>query len=167
MGTTEIGEDCVIGPNTRIEDSIIKDNVEIINSTILQSSIDSNTNVGPYAYLRPNSDIGKNVKIGDFVEVKNSKVGDNSKASHLAYVGDGEIGENVNIGCGVIFVNYDGVNKNNTIVEDNAFVGWNVNLVDPVTVKKNAYVAAGSTMTREVPDESVAVARAKQSNIEG
>lgn len=167
MGATEIGEDCRIGPNTRIEDSIIKDNVEIINSTILQSSVDSNTKIGPYAYLRPNSQLGKNVKIGDFVEVKNSKIGDNSKASHLSYIGDGEVGENVNIGCGVVFVNYNGKNKNKTIVEDNAFIGCNVNLVAPVKIEKNAYVAAGSTITKKVPEESLAVARIKQSNKEG
>lgn len=167
MGSTEIGEDCEIGPNTRIEDSKVKDSVEIKNSTVLQSSIDSNTKVGPYAYLRPNSDIGKNVKIGDFVEVKNSKIGDNSKASHLTYIGDGEIGENVNIGCGVVFVNYDGKNKNKTIIEDNAFIGCNVNLIAPVVVKKNAYVAAGTTVTKEVPKEALSIARAKQSNIEG
>jgi bifunctional UDP-N-acetylglucosamine pyrophosphorylase/glucosamine-1-phosphate N-acetyltransferase len=167
MGDTEIGEDCIIGPNTSIEDSVIKDNVEIVSSTILKSHIDSNTKVGPYAYLRPNSKLGKNVKIGDFVEVKNSSIGDNSKASHLSYIGDGEVGKNVNIGCGVVFVNYDGKNKNKTIVEDNAFIGCNVNLVAPVTVKKNAYVAAGSTITKQVPKESLAVARIKQSNIEG
>ncbi|WP_432667515.1 bifunctional UDP-N-acetylglucosamine diphosphorylase/glucosamine-1-phosphate N-acetyltransferase GlmU [Wukongibacter baidiensis] len=167
MGNTVIGEDCIIGPDARIEDSTLKDNIEIRNSTVLQSRIDSNTKVGPYAYLRPNSDLGKNVKIGDFVEVKNSKIGDNSKASHLSYIGDGEVGKNVNIGCGVVFVNYDGKNKNKTIVEDNAFVGCNVNLVAPVTIKKNAYVAAGSTITKEVSEDSLAVARIKQSNIEG
>lgn len=167
MGNTIIGEDCIIGPDARIEDSILKDNIEIRDSTVLESKIDSNTKVGPYAYLRPNSDLGKNVKIGDFVEVKNSKIGDNSKASHLSYIGDGKVGKNVNIGCGVVFVNYDGKNKNKTIVEDNAFVGCNVNLVAPVTIKKNAYVAAGSTITKEVTEESLAVARIKQSNIEG
>ena len=167
MGDTKIGEDCIIGLNTRIEDSIIKDNVEIINSTVLQSTIDSNSKIGPYAYLRPNSHLGKNVKIGDFVEVKNSKIGDNSKASHLSYIGDGEVGENVNIGCGVVFVNYNGVNKNKTIVEDNAFIGCNVNLIAPVTIEKNAYVAAGSTITKKVPKESLGVARIKQSNKEG
>lgn len=167
MGDVEIGEDCKIGPNTRIEDSIIKDNIEIIDSTILQSFVDSNTKVGPYAYLRPNSHLGKNVKIGDFVEVKNSTIGDNSKASHLSYIGDGEVGKNVNIGCGVVFVNYDGKNKNKTIVEDNAFIGCNVNLVAPIRVKKDAYVAAGSTITKQVPEQSLAVSRIKQSNIEG
>ncbi len=166
-GDTEIGEDCIIGPNTRIENSIIKNNVEIRNSTILESSVDDDTKIGPYAYLRPNSNIGKKVKIGDFVEVKNSTIGDNSKASHLSYIGDGVVGENVNIGCGVVFVNYDGSKKHKTIVEDNAFVGCNVNLVAPVTVKENSYVAAGSTITKEVPEESLAVARSKQRNIEG
>jgi bifunctional UDP-N-acetylglucosamine pyrophosphorylase/glucosamine-1-phosphate N-acetyltransferase len=166
-GSTEIGEDCIIGPDVRIQNSIIKNGVEIRNSTVLESYIDSNTKVGPYAYLRPNSELGKNVKIGDFVEVKNSKIGDNSKASHLSYIGDGEVGKNVNIGCGVVFVNYDAKNKHKTIVEDNSFIGCNVNLVAPVTVKKNAYVAAGSTITKEVPEGALSVARAKQKNKEG
>ncbi len=164
-GKTEIGEDCIIGPNAKIEDSVIQNGVEVNNSTIIKSVIDSNTKIGPYAYLRPNSKIGKNVKIGDFVEVKNSIIGDNSKASHLSYIGDGEVGENVNIGCGVVFVNYNGSEKHKTIIEDNAFIGCNVNLVAPVRVKKNAYVAAGSTVTKEVPEGALAVARPKQSNI--
>jgi len=166
-GNTEIGEDCIIGPNTHIEDSKISDNVEIRNSTIIESVIDSNTKVGPYAYLRPNSKLGKNVKIGDFVEVKNSTIGDNSKASHLSYIGDGEVGKNVNIGCGVVFVNYDGKVKNKTIVKDNAFIGCNVNLVAPITVEENGYVAAGSTITKNVPEGALAIARTKQQNKEG
>lgn len=166
-GNTKIGEDCIIGPNTRIENSKISDDVEIRNSTIIESVIDSNTKVGPYAYLRPNSKLGKNVKIGDFVEVKNSTIGDNSKASHLSYIGDGEIGKNVNIGCGVVFVNYDGKVKNKTIVKDNAFIGCNVNLVAPITVEENGYVAAGSTITKNVPEGALAVARTKQQNKEG
>ena len=111
--------------------------------------------------------LGKNVKIGDFVEVKNSSIGDGSKASHLAYIGDAEIGKNVNIGCGVVFVNYDGKNKYKTIVEDNAFIGSNSNLVAPVTVRKYGYIATGSTITKEVPEGALSVAREKQKNIEG
>lgn len=166
-GESNIGEDCIIGPDCRIEDSKIGNKVEIRNSTVVMSYIDDNTNVGPYAYLRPNSKLGKNVKIGDFVEVKNSTIGDNSKASHLTYIGDGEVGENVNIGCGVVFVNYDGKNKNRTIIGDNSFIGCNVNLISPVTVKENAYIAAGSTITKEVPEGSLAVARTPQRNKEG
>lgn len=166
-GSSEIGEDCIIGPNVHIEESIVKNNVEIKSSTIIESSIDSNSKIGPYAYLRPKSSIGKNVKIGDFVEVKNSRIGDNSKASHLSYIGDGEVGENVNIGCGVVFVNYDGKKKHKTIIEDNSFIGCNVNLVAPVKVNKNAYIAAGSTITKEVPEGALSVARTKQKNKEG
>ncbi|MBS3995643.1 MAG: bifunctional UDP-N-acetylglucosamine diphosphorylase/glucosamine-1-phosphate N-acetyltransferase GlmU [Alkaliphilus sp.] len=166
-GSTKIGEDCIIGHNSRIEDSVIGNSVEIQSSTIIKSSIEEGSHVGPYAYLRPNSRLGKNVKIGDFVEVKDSTIGDNSKASHLAYIGNAEVGENVNIGCGVVFVNYDGKNKHKTIVEDNAFVGSNVNLVAPVTVKKYGYIATGSTITTEVPEGALSVARARQKNILG
>lgn len=166
-GSTKIGEDCIIGHNSRIEDSIIGNSVEIQSSTIVKSSIEEGSHVGPYAYLRPNSRLGKNVKIGDFVEVKDSVIGDNSKASHLAYIGNAEVGKNVNIGCGVVFVNYDGKNKHKTIVEDNAFVGSNVNLVAPVTVKKYGYIATGSTITTEVPEGALSVARARQKNILG
>jgi len=166
-GTTEIGEDCLIGPDARIENTSIADRVEVRSSTLLESSVDSDTNIGPYAYLRPKSQIGKHVKVGDFVEVKNSTIGDNSKVSHLAYIGDGDIGQNVNIGCGVVFVNYDGKNKNRTTVKDGAFVGCNANLVAPVTVEEGAYVAAGSTITENVEEKSLAVARARQVNKPG
>lgn len=166
-GKSVIGSECVIGQNTRIVNSKIGNNVEIQSSTIIDSSIDDNTTVGPYAYLRPNSILGKNVKIGDFVEVKNSTIGDFSKASHLAYIGDAEVRSNVNIGCGVIFANYDGKNKHKTIVEDNAFIGSNSNLVAPVIVKENGFVAAGSTITKEVPNGALAIARSRQVNKEG
>ena len=163
-GKTEVGEGCIIGHNCRIVDSVIKNDVEIQSSTIVESFVDDACQIGPYAYLRPNSRLGRHVKIGDFVEVKNSTIGDYSKASHLAYVGDGEVGKHVNIGCGVVFVNYDGKHKHKAIVEDHAFVGSNVNLVAPVTVRKYGYVATGSTITKEVPEGALSVARAKQEN---
>jgi len=166
-GETRIGEDCIIGHSSRIENSIIGDGVEIQSSTIIRSIVDEDCHIGPYAYLRPNSRLGKKVKIGDFVEVKNSVIGDGSKASHLSYIGDAEVGKNVNVGCGVVFVNYDGKNKHKTIVEDNAFVGSNVNLVAPVTVKKHGYIATGSTITSEVPEGALSVARERQVNIPG
>lgn len=166
-GKTIIGENCVIGCNTVIEESIIGDNVEIKSSNIDKSKIGDNTTVGPYANLRPNSDLGKNVRIGDFVEIKNSKIGDNSKASHLTYIGDGQVGKDVNIGCGVVFVNYDGLNKNKTIVGDNVFVGCNTNLIAPLTINENSYIAAGSTITKDVETGSLGVARARQTNIKG
>ncbi len=165
-GQTVIGEDCVIGPNADIVDTIIKNNVEIKQSTLLDSSVDEYSKVGPYAYLRPKSKIGQHVKVGDFVEVKNASIGNGSKVSHLSYIGDGSIGENVNIGCGVVFVNYDGKNKHQTIVKDGAFVGCNANLVAPVTIEEGAYVAAGSTITDDVPERSLGIGRARQTNID-
>lgn len=163
-GDTIIGSDCIIGPNSHIVNTEIKDEVRVDNSTIYDSIIDSKTNIGPYAYLRPNSQIGKHVKIGDFVEVKNSVIKDGAKASHLTYIGDAVVGKNVNLGCGTVFVNYDGKNKNKTIVEDDCFIGCNTNLIAPVTVKKGSYTAAGSTITDDVPEDTLAIARAKQQN---
>jgi len=161
-GRTEIGEDCIIGPSSRIVGSKISKGVEVKNSVVMESSVDEGTCIGPFAYLRPGSVIGKKVKIGDFVEVKKSVIGDGTKISHLTYVGDAEIGSNVNLGCGVVVVNYDGKKKHKTKIGDNCFVGCNVNLVSPVEVKDNAYVAAGSTITEEVPENSLAIARARQ-----
>ncbi|MDF2839385.1 MAG: glmU [Clostridia bacterium] len=166
-GSTIIEEDCIIGPNSRIKDSILDKKVNAQNSVILESKIGEATSVGPFAYLRPGNVIGKNAKIGDFVEMKNSIFGDNSKASHLTYVGDAEVGSNVNLGCGVVFVNYDGKKKYKTVVEDNCFVGCNVNLVAPVTVKKDSYVAAGTTVTKDVPEGSLSIGRVRQENKEG
>jgi bifunctional UDP-N-acetylglucosamine pyrophosphorylase/glucosamine-1-phosphate N-acetyltransferase len=166
-GGTVIGSNCTIGPNSRIIDSTVRNNVTVESSKVIESYIDDGTNVGPFAYLRPGSNLGKNVKIGDFVEVKKSIIGDNSKSSHLAYIGDAEVGKNVNIGCGVVFVNYDGKKKHKTIVGDGAFVGSNSNLVAPVTIEKGGYVAAGSTITVDVKEGDLAIARARQVNKEG
>lgn len=166
-GSTVIDEDCVIGANTRIKNSILDKNVNVQNSVILDSKIGEGTSVGPFAYLRPGNVIGKHAKIGDFVEIKNSIFGDNSKASHLTYVGDAEVGNNVNLGCGVVFVNYDGKKKNKAVVEDDCFVGCNVNLVAPVTVKRDSYVAAGTTVTMDVPEGSLSIGRVRQENKEG
>lgn len=163
---TIIGENCHIGHNTRISDSFIESGVTITSSTVISSRVGERTTVGPYAYLRPGSCIGKRVRIGDFVEVKNSTIGDDSTSAHLAYIGDAKIGKNVNVGCGVVFVNYDGKKKHQTIVKDNVFVGSNSNLVAPVTVGENAFVAAGSTITEDVPAEALAIARSRQTNKE-
>ncbi|NLM10089.1 MAG: bifunctional UDP-N-acetylglucosamine diphosphorylase/glucosamine-1-phosphate N-acetyltransferase GlmU [Clostridiaceae bacterium] len=164
-GNTKVGQNCIIGPNSKITDTLIGNNVTVLNSVTIESTIDDDTNVGPFAYLRPGNQIGKNVKIGDFVEVKKSVIGDHTKISHLAYIGDAEIGKNVNIGCGVVVVNYDGEKKHKTIVGDNSFVGCNVNLVSPVEVKANSFIAAGSTITEEVPEFSLAIARSRQTII--
>ena len=161
-GKTVIGEDCEIGHNCRIVDSTIGSGVKIQSSTILESSVGDETTIGPCAYLRPHSDLGKKVKIGDFVEVKNAHIGDGSKASHLAYIGDADVGRDVNIGCGVVFVNYDGINKFRSVVEDDAFIGSNSNLIAPVHVEKQGYIAAGTTICRDVPEGSLVVGRTKE-----
>lgn len=124
-------------------------------------------NIGPYAHIRPASNVGNDTKIGNFVELKKTTLGNNSKVSHLSYVGDANVGERVNVGCGTITVNYDGKNKFLTTIEDDSFIGCNSNLIAPVTVGKGAYVAAGSTITNDVPDEALSIARSKQSNKEG
>ncbi|MHB1392845.1 MAG: bifunctional UDP-N-acetylglucosamine diphosphorylase/glucosamine-1-phosphate N-acetyltransferase GlmU [Clostridia bacterium] len=166
-GDTLIQEDSVIGPNTRIKDGKLGRGVSVQNSIVLESSIGEGTSVGPFAYIRPGNKIGKYARIGDFVEMKNSNFGDHSKASHLTYVGDGDVGSNVNLGCGVVFVNYDGKNKNRTYVGDNSFIGCNANLIAPVRINTNSYIAAGTTVTKEVPQDSLAIGRARQENKEG
>ncbi len=166
-GDTIIGEDSIIGPGARVKDARIGKGVSIQNSIVLESSIGDGTSVGPFAYIRPGNRIGRNVRIGDFVEMKNSNFGDNSKASHLTYIGDGDVGNNVNLGCGVVFVNYDGKHKHRTYVGDNSFVGCNANLIAPVRINDNSYIAAGTTVTKEVPQDSLAIGRARQENKEG
>lgn len=160
-GETAIGEDCIIGMCTRIADSTIGDKTEIQNSVVTESKIGSETKVGPFAYLRPKSNVGNKCKVGDFVEMKNANFGDGSKASHLTYIGDADVGEGVNLGCGVVFVNYDGTNKFRSTVKDGAFVGCNSNLVSPVTVEEGAYIAAGSTITEDVPEGALYIARSR------
>ena len=166
-GDVEIGENCTIGQNTRIKDSIIGNGTSIQSSVILESKVGNETSVGPFAYLRPNSEVGSHCKVGDFVEIKNSRLDDGAKAAHLTYVGDSDVGKKVNLGCGVVFVNYDGSKKYRSVVEDGAFIGCNVNLVSPVHVRKDAYVAAGSTITNDVEDGALYVARSKGKSIEG
>jgi bifunctional UDP-N-acetylglucosamine pyrophosphorylase/glucosamine-1-phosphate N-acetyltransferase len=166
-GETVIGKNCKILQNSRIQDSVIGDEVEIQASHVLESKVGDKTKVGPFAYLRPKSIIGKSCKVGDFVEVKNSSFGDGSKASHLTYIGDSDIGRDVNLGCGVVFVNYDGTNKYRSTIGDGAFIGCNTNLVSPVKVEDGGYSAAGSTVTEDVPEDALCIARARQKNIEG
>lgn len=161
-GNTVIGEGVILYPGTRIRNSQIGNFCDIQNSVILDSSIGESTTVGPFAYIRPDSVIGSHVKIGDFVEIKKTSIGDGTKVSHLTYLGDAQIGANVNFGCGTVIVNYDGKTKTTTVVEDNAFIGCNTNLVSPVRIGKNAYTAAGSTITEDVPENALAIARAHQ-----
>lgn len=166
-GNTKIGNNCLLYQNSRITNSIIGDEVDIQSSVILNSSIGDNTTVGPFAYIRPETTIGKHARIGDFVEIKKSTIGDGTKVSHLTYIGDAEVGSECNFGCGTVVVNYDGKNKYKTIIGDHSFIGCNTNLVSPVTVHDNTYIAAGSTITAEVNEGDLAVARAKQRNISG
>ena len=166
-GNTKIGENVVLYPNSRISNSTISNNVEIQSSVIIDSKIGDGTTVGPFAYIRPESVIGNNARIGDFVEIKKSNIGNNTKVSHLTYIGDAQVGENCNFGCGTVVVNYDGKKKHTTKIGNNSFIGCNTNLVSPVIVEDNTYIAAGSTIVNDVKEGELAVARSRQRNIEG
>lgn len=166
-GATVIGNCCEIGPNTRIQNTKVGNNVTLHFVYSHDCEIADDVTVGPYVHLRPDTKLAQGVKIGNFVEVKNSQVGTGSKIPHLSYIGDTDMGEKVNIGSGTITVNYDGANKHRTTIEDGAFIGCNTNLVAPVTVGRGAYVAAGSTITKDVPPTALGVGRARQTNIEG
>lgn len=158
-GKTKIGKNSVIGPNCIIEDTIVGENTVLNNVQAYSSEVGNNVKIGPFVQLRPNSKILDGVKIGDFVEIKNSTIGECTSVSHLTYVGDSDVGANVNFGCGVATANYDGENKFRTTVGDHAFIGCNTNLVAPVRVGVGAYTAAGSTITKDVPDGALAIER--------
>ncbi len=161
-GNTVIGENCQIGPNAMIRDCTIGQGVVVNASQLNESVVEDEAKIGPFAYLRPNSHIGRGVKVGDFVEIKNSTIGPGTKISHLTYVGDSDVGGGVNFGCGTVTVNYDGTAKFRTVIGDGAFIGCNTNLVAPVEVGAGAYTAAGSTITDDVPADSLAIARSQQ-----
>lgn len=167
MGDTTIGEDCIITGDSTICDSIIEDNVIIKSSVIEKSHVGEGTDIGPFAHLRPKANLGKHVHIGNFVEVKNATVGNYTKAGHLAYIGDADLGEHINIGCGAIFVNYDGVNKHRSKIEDGAFIGSNANIVAPVHIGEKGFIAAGSTITKDVCSGDLSIERGQQANIPG
>jgi len=166
-GNTVINSFAHIGLNSEIDNSVIGEYSVIKQSVVVNSTVGDHVHVGPFAHIRPDSELKNHVKIGNFVEVKKSVIDEYSKASHLTYLGDAELGKNVNIGCGTITVNYDGAKKHKTVIEDDAFIGCNSNLVAPVTIKKGAYVAAGSTITKDVPEKALSIARARQENKEG
>lgn len=166
-GNVTIGEGCSIGPNSYIENSSIGNNVSFSNSQIRNAKILDNADIGPFVNIRPDSVIGDGVHLGNFVEIKNSIINDGTKVSHLTYVGDSDVGKNVNFGCGAVTVNFNGKTKHRTTVKDGAFIGCNTNLVAPVTIGENSYTAAGSTITENVPDNSLAIARKKQITKEG
>ncbi len=166
-GETVVGEGCTITQSSRIIDSVIGDGTSVQASLITDSAVGKNANIGPFVQLRPHSNVGDNCRVGNFVEIKNSSVANSVSISHLSYIGDGDVGEGTNIGCGVIFSNYDGVKKHRTVVGKNCFIGCNTNLVPPVNVGDNAFIAAGSTITEDVPEGALGIARARQVNKEG
>ncbi len=166
-GRTVIGSGCEIGPNCRFTDVKVGDNAVVSFTYAHECEMEEGVTVGPYVHIRPNTVLKKDVHVGNFVEVKNSNIGEGTKLPHLSYIGDCDMGSKVNMGCGTITVNYDGMMKHRTVVGDNAFIGCNTNLVAPVTVGEGAYVGAGSTITKEVPAGWLAVARAHQKNIRG
>lgn len=159
-----IGENCVIGPNSVLENSVVGDGAKLNQTQCEDCVIKSGANIGPFVHIRPNSVIGENVHLGNFVEVKNSNIDTGTKVSHLTYVGDSDVGKRVNFGCGTVTVNYSGKGKYRTTIGDDVFIGCNTNLVAPVSVGDGAYTAAGSTITEDVPADSLGIARARQVN---
>ena len=174
-GTTYIDVDVRIGRDTVIEpgcqilgDTVVGEGCRIKAYTVIESSrLGDDVSVGPSSHLRPDSQLNQGVKIGNFVEVKNAVLGEGTKAAHLTYIGDADVGARVNFGCGSVVVNYDGLDKYRTSVGDDVFIGCNVNLISPVTIRNHSFLAAGSTINMEVPEDALAVARAKQRNVEG
>lgn len=167
-GATAIGSRCRIHAGSRLTDASVDDDVVVLDhSVIVRSSVGRGAAVGPMAHIRPDSTIGPSARVGNFVEIKKTALGRGSKANHLAYLGDAVIGEGVNIGAGTITCNYDGVNKHKTIIEDGVFIGSDTQLVAPVTVGRDAYVGAGSSITRDVPAGALAIARSQQTNKDG
>ncbi len=177
-----IGSNAKVGSFNKILDSNIKscakvdsslllncdigNNSEVLKSVVKNSTVGNNSQIGVFAHLRPDSKILNNVKIGNFVETKNATIGNNTKASHLTYIGDATLGENINVGCGTIFCNYNGKIKQKTIVKNNVFIGSNANLVAPLIIEENSFIAAGSTITFDVPSNTLAIARSRQINKE-
>ncbi len=167
-GDTTIGEDVFIGPNSLIRNSTIMNGVEIEGFVSIDgATLEEGAKIGPFARLRPTTVVKKGAKVGNFVEVKNSVLSEGAKASHLSYIGDAEVGRAVNIGAGTITCNYDGKKKHRTVMEDNVFIGSNTALVAPVRIGRNAVIGAGSTITKDVPEDALGVTRAPQKQIEG
>lgn len=163
-GKTVIGKNCYVSMNTEIIDSILEDGVSVRSSSVEQSYIAKGADVGPMAHIRPNSRLGERVHVGNFVEVKNATIGHDTKMGHLTYVGDATLGSRINVGCGTIVVNYDGKYKHHSTIGDDSFIGCNANIVSPVEIGERAFIAAGSTITKDVPTDALAIARARQEN---
>ena len=164
LGETQIGKNCIIGPNSYLTDCKVGSEVTLDNVVAEKSAIGTGCDLGPFVHLRPGSKIGKTVHIGNFVEIKNSTIDDGTKVSHLTYVGDSDLGKNINMGCGCVTVNFDGQKKHRTVIGDGTFIGCNTNLISPVKLGKYAYTAAGSTIYEDVPDYTLAIARNRQEN---
>ncbi len=167
QGATKIGENCIIGMGSKLVDTEIGDGCDFLSVVSVDAKIGNNVLAGPFSYIRPGTVIADDVKVGDFVEVKNATIDEGTKIAHLTYVGDSDVGKNVNFGCGTVTVNYDGKKKYRCKIGDNCFIGCNTNLVAPVEIKSGAYTAAGSTITDEVPEKALAIARARQVNKSG
>ena len=167
VGNCKIGDDVVIKSNSCLTDVVVENGCEIDSSVISKANIGKGCKIGPFSNIRPNCIISDNVKIGAFVELKNAYVGKNTKIPHLAYVGDAEIGENVNIGCGVVFANYDGKVKQKSKIGDNVFIGCNVNIVAPVNIADNTYICAGTTVTNDTENGDFVIGRVRQENKKG
>ncbi len=166
-GNTVIGENCEIGPNALIADCEIGDGCVVNASQVYDSVLGKDVHVGPFAHIRPHCRVGDGCKVGAYVEIKNASFGPGTKMSHLTYVGDADVGAGVNFGCGTITSNYDGFRKHRTVIGDNAFIGCNTNLVPPVTVGEGAYIAAGTTVTKDVEPDALAISRVRQENKPG
>ncbi len=163
-GNTTIGDNCVILPNSFIKDCVIGNDCSIDHSHLTESVLQNGCVVGPYARLRPNTKLKNNVRVGNFVEIKNATLGNGTKANHLAYIGDADVGDNCNIGCGVIFVNYNGKTKNRSTIGDNCFIGSNTNVIAPVHVESNVYICAGSNVTKDCKTDDFVIGRTPQQN---
>lgn len=164
VGDCKIGDNVVINGECYLEDCEIDEGTTIWSSVIKKAKIGKNSSVGPFAHIRPGCDIGDNTRVGNFVELKNATVGSGSKIAHLTYVGDAVIGKNCNLGCGVVFCNYDGKEKHKSIIGDNVFIGSNVNIVAPIKIEDNCFLAAGSTVTESVSSSTFVIARSRQTN---
>ncbi|MDN6104809.1 MAG: bifunctional UDP-N-acetylglucosamine diphosphorylase/glucosamine-1-phosphate N-acetyltransferase GlmU, partial [Lacticaseibacillus paracasei] len=163
-GKTVIGEDCHIGTHSELVDATLENDVTVTSSTIEHAVMHAHSDIGPNSHLRPDADIGEYVHLGNFVEIKKAKIGARTKVGHLTYVGNATLGTDINVGCGVVFVNYDGVQKWESKIGDHAFIGSNSNIVAPVDVADHSFIAAGSTITKDVPFHAMAIARARQTN---
>ncbi|MBS4750518.1 bifunctional UDP-N-acetylglucosamine diphosphorylase/glucosamine-1-phosphate N-acetyltransferase GlmU [Carnobacteriaceae bacterium zg-ZUI78] len=163
-GKTVIGQNCFIGMNSELVDMTLENHITVKSSCLEKSYIHSFSDIGPMAHIRPNTILHERVHVGNFVEVKNTTIGNDTKMGHLTYVGDATLGERINVGCGTVVVNYDGKNKHHSTIGHDSFIGCNANIISPVTIGDGAFIAAGSTITKDVPDNALAIARGKQEN---